>query len=107
VPIERFFAAFAEPTTRVRAVESGIRMTSSWSVPIRLWPWFSSSPITVKGTRLMRMVWSTGSAEPKSCFATVEPIRQTLAAETPRPARTRGPRRAPTGARRGYSAVMP
>ena len=80
VPTERFLAALAEPMTRVRAVLSGIRTTSSWSVPIRLWPLVSSSPITVKGTRLMRMVWSTGSAPPKSCFATVAPMRQTLAA---------------------------
>ena len=34
----------------------------------------------VKGTRLMRIDWSSGSAAPKSCFATVAPISATLAA---------------------------
>ena len=43
------------PSTRLRAVVIGIRTRSSWSVPIMLWPLASSTPITVNGTRWMRI----------------------------------------------------
>ena len=59
------------PSTRLRAVVIGIRIRSSWSVPIMLWPLVSSTPMMVNGTRLMRIDWSSGSAAPNSCCATV------------------------------------
>jgi len=47
---------------------------------IMLWPFPSSTPITVKGTRRMRICWPIGSTPPNSCRATVWPIRHTLVA---------------------------
>ena len=58
----RLRAALAVPSTRLRAVVIGTRTMSSWSGPIGLWPLASSTPITANGTRLMRIVWPTGSA---------------------------------------------
>ncbi len=67
------------PSTRLRAVEIGIRMMSSWSWPSAFWPLRSSTPMIVSGTLRTRITWSTGSTpSPNSCLAVVRPISATL-----------------------------
>ena len=103
VPIERFFAALAEPTTRrARGRERHQDHVVLVVSPSGSGPCVSSTPITVKGTRLMRMVWPTGSADAEELPRHGRAEQAHLGAPTrPRPARRRGPRRAPSGARRG------
>ena len=97
----RRFASLA-PSTRLRAVGSGIRITSSWSWPSRLCPLRASTPTTVKGTCLMRISLAdrVGVAE--------ELLRHGLAEQRDlgraivlRLASRHGPRRPASRARRG------
>ena len=74
------------PHTRLRRVESGIMMASSWSWPMEFWPLGASTPITFMGMLRTRIVWSTGSSSPKSSRATVAPIQATLAEPASSPA---------------------
>src|SRR5207244_6185995 len=53
------------PRTFFFAVERGMRIVSSWSWPDVLCPFRSSTPITVNGILLIRMISPTGSASPK------------------------------------------
>ena len=78
-PTERAFAWLA-PSTFFLAVLRGIRTVSSWSWPKVVCPLRSSSPITVKGTFLMRITWPSGSPSPNRLLATVWPRSATLLA---------------------------
>ena len=63
------------------AVDSGTKTTSSWSLPNGVCPFSPRTPITVKGTRRMRIVRPIGSAPANSSRTTVPPTSATLAAE--------------------------
>ncbi len=76
-PTERALA-WLMPSTFFLAVESGISTTSSWSWPHEFWPLRSSTPITVKGTFLMRTIWPIGSASPNRFCAVVWPEQRDL-----------------------------
>src|SRR6478752_1189003 len=54
---------------------------SSWSCPIVLPPFDSSTPMTLNGKFLIRTVWSIGFWSPKSDVATVAPSTATFAAD--------------------------
>ncbi len=72
--------AWLLPSTFFLAVLSGISTVSSWSWPKVVWPLRSSTPMTPKGTFLIRMIWPSGSPSPKRLLATVWPMSATLAA---------------------------
>jgi hypothetical protein len=72
--------AWLLPSTFFLAVLSGISTVSSWSWPKVVWPLRSSTPITPKGTFLIRMTWPSGSPSPKRLPTTVWPMSATLAA---------------------------
>src|SRR5207302_7678750 len=62
-------------------VVMGTRMFSSWSCPIAAdVPFAVSSPTTLKGKLLMRIVCPIGSVGPNRFFLTVSPITATFAA---------------------------
>ena len=79
VPTARGFDC-VRPIAFFLAVESGTRMTSSWSCPQADWPFGSRTPATVNGTFLIRMVWPTASVSPKRLRQTVSPRTATLLA---------------------------
>ena len=76
-------------------------------MPISDCPFVASTPITVNGTRLMRITWPTGSVPPKSSRATVVPMMQTLPA--PETSAASNPLPAAMGHSRAcrYSGVVP
>ena len=60
------------PNTLRCAVVTGIRTVSSWSWPFRLWPLDASTPMTVNGLLLMRIVL------PMRIFVTEQVFRDRL-----------------------------
>ena len=68
------------PCTFRLALLSGLSTVSSWSWPNVVWPLRWRTPITPKGTFLIRITWPSGSLSPKRLPATVCPMSATLAA---------------------------
>ena len=107
-PTARCLASVVEPSTRLRAVSSGISTTSSWSVPISSGPCFSSTPTTGNGTSpdADRLADRVGRAEQVLDHGLAE-HRDLGGAASSRRARSRALRRAPTRGPSRYSGVVP
>ena len=67
------------PSTRLFAVDSGMKTTSSWLRPAAPSPFLSSTPITVKGTLPIRNVSPIPARPSKSSSTITEPTMATLA----------------------------
>ncbi len=66
------------PCSLARKVLTGMKTTSSWS-PWPIWPLVLATPITSKGTWLMRTCWPIGSEKgPKRLSTTLWPSTATL-----------------------------
>jgi hypothetical protein len=71
--LTRIWPSLTFPLSRFCAVVYGIRTTSSWSVPVALWPFGASTALTVNGTWPIWICAPTASTPGKRLFATVAP----------------------------------